>query len=62
MYIATMSHLLSIIDVYIYAKHVYMYIIGMTKIKFSKSEEGGAAFIERRRANLERYTLHISSI
>lgn len=27
----------------------------MTKIKFSKNEESGALFIERRRANLERF-------
>jgi len=27
----------------------------MAKIKFSKSEEGGADFIEKRRASLERY-------
>jgi len=31
----------------------------MAKIKFSKSEEGGADFIEKRRASLERciYTI-----
>lgn len=28
----------------------------MAKIKFSKSEEGGADFIEKRRASLERWT------
>ncbi len=28
---------------------------GMTKVKFSKSEESGTAFVERRRAALERY-------
>lgn len=28
---------------------------GMTKVKFSKSEESGALFVERRRAALERY-------
>ena len=32
---------------------------GMAKIKFSKSEEGGADFIEKRRASLERCTSKI---
>ncbi len=34
----------------------YLYFhVGMTKVKFSKSEENTVEFIERRRASLERY-------
>ena len=30
------------------------FVVGMTKVKFSKSEENNAVFLERRRAALER--------
>lgn len=32
----------------------------MTKVKFSKSEENNTAFLERRRASLERYLNRIA--
>lgn len=35
--------------------------VGMAKIKFSKSEEGGADFIEKRRASLERYLMRTAT-
>jgi sorting nexin-1/2 len=36
-------------------------LTGMTKVKFSKSEESQAFFIERRRANLERFLNRLAS-
>lgn len=46
----------------IHIVHIFMMIcmyfsLGMTKIKFSKNEENSALFIQRRRANLERYKI-----
>ena len=42
---------------YIHAFIMIIFLLGMTKIKFSKNEENSALFIQRRRANLERYEI-----
>ena len=55
-----------LVEKYLHAGHIIppppeKSVIGMTKVKFSKNEESGAAFIDRRRAALERYLNRLAS-